>query len=128
MICRKGISFKFGDPMPLQPGDIVYGISSYNNYEINETKIDGVAIYSDRCGVILDRDVYPIVKDCDVLDIDDVFFRTREEAEAWKAAHLPVSPCGFSDVDKWIFPDHFVSGARAAQYNAKLFCLSAKVS
>lgn len=128
MICRAGISYSSGDPIPLQPGDIVYGISSYNNYGIYETKIDGVAIYSDRCCVILDRDVYPIMQDCDPQEIDDVFFRTHEEAEAWKAVHLPVSPCILREADKWIYPDHFVSGPRAAQYKAKLFCLSAKVS
>lgn len=128
MICRKGISYNAGDPMPLQPGDIVYGISSYDNYVIYETIIDGVAIYADRCCVILDSDVYSIVSDCDAQDIDDVFFRTREEAEVWKAAHLPVLPCVIRDIDSLIYPDHFVSGARAAQYKAKLFRLSAKVS
>lgn len=115
--------------MPLQPGDIVYGISSYDNYDIYETKIDGVALYSDRCCVILDSDVYPVVSDFDAQDIDDVFFRTREEAEAWKAAHLPAMPCVIRDVDNLIYPDHFVSGAKAAQYKAKMTDrLSAKVS
>ena len=128
MICRKGISYNAGDPIPLQPGDIVYGISSYDNYEIYETKIDGVAIYSDRCGVILDSDVYPIVQDCDAQEIDDVYFRTREEAETWKAAHLPVLPCVLREIDHWIYPDHFVSGTKATQYKLKQFRLSAKVS
>ena len=100
MICKKGISYNAGDPIPLQPGDTVYGISSYDNYEIHEMKIDGVAIYPGRCCAILDSDVYPIVQDCEPQEIDEVFFRTHKDAESWKAAHLPLSSCIFTEVDK----------------------------
>ena len=108
MICREGIPYKTGDPLPLLPGDIVYEVSTYHFYEIREKTVPGIALYQDRCCVVLDTDVFPIVKDCEVYEIDDVFFRTREDAEAWKKKHLTEPPYTLNECDRWVSPEQYV--------------------
>ncbi len=81
MICKDGIPYIQGDPLPLLPDGVVYQISTYDFYEIRETKVHGVAVYNDHCCVIWDQEVFPIVKDCPIEKVDYVFFRTREDCD-----------------------------------------------
>jgi hypothetical protein len=110
MICQSGVPYTPGEPLPLQPCDVVFKISTYDFYEIKEKKVHGVAIYPDYCCVILDMDVFPIVKDCDPSKIDEVFFYTREDAELWKKKHLTEPPFILRECNQWVSPEQFLPG------------------
>ena len=112
MICKYGIPYVQGDPLPLLPGGVVYQISTYDFYEIRETKVHGVAVYNDHCCVVLDRDVFPIVKDCAPDKVDDVFFQTREDCENWKKKHLSEPPFPLNDCTQWVSPEQFYPAER----------------
>lgn len=109
-----GIPYTPGDPLPIQPGGIVYFISTSHFYEIREQKIDGVAVFADRCCVILDGDLFPVVDEnyeCKFMEIDLAFFRTREDAEKWKKRHLVNPPFPLDECFSWVSPEQFIPSA-----------------
>ena len=105
---RQGIPYTPGEPLPLQPGDVVYSIDIDHYYEIREIKIHGVAVYDDCCCVVLDTEIFDIVTDCNICDLYEVFFRTREDAENWKKKHLTDPPYPIEDCTKWVSPVMYV--------------------
>lgn len=108
MICKYGIPYKPGEPLPLKPGDTVYEIATYSFYEIREHTIHGVAVYHDHCRIILDGEIFPIVTDCSLSEIDRVFFLTYEDAENWKKNHLSNPPYPICDCTRWVSPQQFI--------------------
>ena len=105
---RQGIPYTPGEPLPLQPGDVVYSIDKYHYYEIREKKIHGVAVYDDRCCVVLDTEIFDIATECSINQLYEVFFPTREDAENWKKKHLTDPPYEIGDCTKWVSPEMYV--------------------
>lgn len=108
MLRSEGIPYKPGDPLPIGPGSILYEMTSNHFYEIREHQIHGVAVYNDRCCAVLDTEIFPIVKDCEPSEVDDVFFATREDAIAWQEKHLNNPPYFIEDCDRWVSPEQYL--------------------
>ncbi len=105
---NKGIPYKQGEPLPLHPGDIVYMMNPAHFYEIEEEKIHGVGVYQDHCHIILDNQVFDIVKDCSEDSIEEVFFLTKEDAQNWKEKHMIFPPFKIYDNAIWVSPDKYI--------------------
>lgn len=108
MNITRAIPYNPGKPLPIQPGDTVYMISPYDLYDICEERIHGVAVFPKHCSIILDGEVFPVVADCDISEIDKVFFLTRDDAEKWKKKHLTAPPYMIDDCEHWVSPDQFI--------------------
>ncbi len=108
MIRTEGIPYKVGESLPIGPGSILYEINSNHFYEVREHRIHGVAIFHDRCCAILDTDIFPIVENCEINEIDNVFFATREAAVTWKEKHLNNPPYPIDDCNRWVSPEQYI--------------------
>lgn len=109
-----------GDPLPLQPGDIVYEISDTQFYKIVPVRIHGVAVYKHHCAAVIEDLVRDIVSDCSVDDIPYVFFPTKKAADSWKRSHLNKRPFPITDCTEWVSPDNYVPEQDNAHVYVKL--------
>ena len=105
----EGIPWKKGDPLPFQPGDVLYSVYPYGGYHISEVKIDAVAVFPDCCHPMLDDDIYNITENPDPkVDLLDYLFLTRADAERWLEKNRPDPPWIMTDATEWLSPAEYV--------------------